>query len=435
MREREGSGPQTHPLGLSKTTSNLFRDRVAGRKHKLDLSAFGSVLDVDASARCVNVEGMVTYETLVDATLAKRCMPAVVPQLKTITVGGALAGVGIEATSFKHGLVHHGAREYDVLLPHGEIVTCRPDNEHRDLFFGFPNSYGTLGYALRVVLDALPIKPYVQVEHLRYSDPRRFFAALAKSCASDADFVDGVVFASDSFVLNVARFVDDVPKVSDYTFKNIYYRSLLDTPIDYLTTFGYLWRWDTDWFWCSRNFGAQNPLVRRLLGRQRLNSRTYSGWMRWNSRWGLTRRLGEWRGVHQESVIQDVDIPLDNAGAFLDFFVREVGISPVWICPLKAPSDAGAYPLYPVKPDTLYINFGFWDVVERPTPLAPGHFNRLVEKEVITLGGIKSLYSDSYFPPDEFAQIYDASTYGALKSKYDPKGRAQGLYEKCVGRA
>ena len=33
-------------------------------------------------------------------------MPAVVPQLKSITLGGAVAGVGIEATSFRYGLVH-----------------------------------------------------------------------------------------------------------------------------------------------------------------------------------------------------------------------------------------------------------------------------------------------------------------------------------------
>ena len=78
-------------------------------------------------------------------------MPAVVPQLKTITLGGAVAGVGIEATSFRHGLVHETVLEIEVLLPAtARVVTARRDNEHADLFFGFPNSYGTLGYALRV---------------------------------------------------------------------------------------------------------------------------------------------------------------------------------------------------------------------------------------------------------------------------------------------
>ena len=43
-------------------------------------------------------------------------MPLVVPQLKTITLGGAVTGLGIESTSFRHGLPHESVREMDVLL-------------------------------------------------------------------------------------------------------------------------------------------------------------------------------------------------------------------------------------------------------------------------------------------------------------------------------
>src|SRR5665647_935622 len=138
------------PLGLGKRSSNLFRDRREGSKRRLDLSGFCHVLDIDTAGGWVDVEGLTTYEELVAQTLPHGVMPAVVPQLKTITVGGAAAGVGIEATSFHCCLVHDTLLELDVLLPDGEIVHCTPDNEHRDLFYGFPNSYGTLGYALRL---------------------------------------------------------------------------------------------------------------------------------------------------------------------------------------------------------------------------------------------------------------------------------------------
>ena len=93
---------------------------------------------------------MTTYEHLVDATLAHGLMPLVVPQLKTITLGGAVTGLGIESTSFRHGLPHESVREMDVLTADGEVITVTPDGEHADLFRGFPNSYGTLGYALRL---------------------------------------------------------------------------------------------------------------------------------------------------------------------------------------------------------------------------------------------------------------------------------------------
>jgi FAD/FMN-containing dehydrogenase len=421
------------PLGLAKTTSNLFRDRREGGKRRLDLSGFSHVLRVETGEGWVDTEGLVTYEALVDATLPHGVMPAVVPQLKTITVAGAVAGVGIEATSFRQGLVHDTVLAIDVLLPGGDIVHCTPDSEHRDLFFGFANSYGTLGYALRLRLRTLPVLPCVKVQHRRHGDAPSFFADLAVQCDSDADFVDGVVFGSGRLVLSVARFSGDAPRAaSDYSFENIYYRSLLERDEDLLTVHGYLWRWDTDWFWCSKNFGAQHPLVRRLLGRQRLNSRTYQRWMRWNARWGLTRRLARWRGLHPESVIQDVDIPIERATEFLDFLLREIGIVPVWICPIRPADPRRAFPLYPLAPGTRYVNFGFWDVVQSGQPHEAGHFNRLVERKVVEFGGIKSLYSDSYFSRDEFDAAYGGVQYAALKRRYDPGGRLLGLYEKCV---
>ncbi|MET3373491.1 FAD/FMN-containing dehydrogenase [Variovorax boronicumulans] len=433
LLSEQGTGTAA-PMALAKRTSNLFRDREAGPRRRIDLTDFDHVIGIDTARNTVEVEGMATYERLVAATLQHGMMPAVVPQLKTITVGGAVAGVGIEATSMRQGLVHHSMLALDVLAPTGRVVHCTPDNAHRDLFFGFPNSYGSLGYALRLVLRTLPVQPFVRVAYIAFDDPERFFPALAEACSSDADFVDGVVFGRRSLVLNIAHFEHDAPWLSNYAFEGIYYRSLLQMPVDHLSVHDYLWRWDTDWFWCSRNFGAQNPLVRRLLGRKRLNSRTYTRLMRLNARWGVTRRLAQWRGLQTESVIQDVDIPVHAATAFLDFLQREIGILPIWICPLRVPDPGAVFTLYPLQAGTLYINFGFWDVLEHREVYEPGHFNRLIEREVLRLGGIKSLYSDSFFTRDEFDQAYGMQAYAGLKRRYDPQGRAPDLFDKCVRR-
>jgi len=357
-----------------------------------------------------------------------------VPQLKTITIGGAAAGVGIEASSFRYGLVHETLLELEVLLADGSVVVCTPDNEHRDLFHGFPNSYGTLGYALRVKARTVPVKPYVRLEHRRHADPATFFRDLEAQCAGDADFVDGVVFGPGDLVLSLGRFSDEAPYTSDYTYERIYYRSLRERPEDYLTVKDFIWRWDTDWFWCSKNLLAQNPLIRRLYGRERLGSRTYTRLMRLNSRWGLTRRLDRLRGLHPESVIQDVDIPVARAPEFLDFLLREIGILPIWTCPVRTYDPNARFDLYPLRPDTLHVNFGFWDVVRSREAHPPGHFNRLIERQVTELGGIKSLYSESYFPEDEFWRIYDREAYDRLKARYDPQGVFGNLYEKCVLR-
>lgn len=423
---------QGAPVGLGKSTSNLFRDRKVLPKRVLRVKDFDKVLEVHQDGGWVDVEGMATYQHLVDVTLRHGVLPTVVPELKSITPGGAVAGVGIESSSFKYGLVHETVSEMEILLGDGRVVLCRPDNEYRDLYYGFPNSYGTLGYALRLRIKTVPAKRYVALQHIPHRDPETYFRDLEEWCEKDVDFIDGVVFAPDELYLTIGRFVDDAPYASDYTFQHIYYRSIRHRRTDYLTAFDYIWRWDTDWFWCSKNLYVQHPWVRRILGRSHLNSIAYTKIMRWNSKWGITKQLNQLLGIHTESVIQDVDIPLENAATFLRFFHGAIGILPIWICPVRAYRRDLPFHLYPLDPSKTYINFGFWDVVKSREVLPVGYYNRKVERKVRELGGIKSLYSESFYEPAEFWHIYHRSDYERLKAKYDPQKNFQDLYQKCI---
>src|SRR5947207_2133456 len=64
------------------------------------------------------------------------------------------------------------------------------------------------------------------------------------------DFLDGTVFTADEAYLTLGSWADQAPFTSDYTGTNVYYRSIQQRTVDYLTVRDYLWRWDTDWFWC-----------------------------------------------------------------------------------------------------------------------------------------------------------------------------------------
>ncbi len=420
-------------IRLGKTTSNLFRDRQGSSAKKLDVRDFNNVLHVDAANGYVVVEGMTPYAKLVAECLRHNVMPAVVPQLKSITIGGAAAGCGIESSSFRYGLVHETVQEMEILLGDGRTVLCTPDNEHRDLFHGFPNSYGTLGYALLLKARVVPVEKYVKLTHIRHADPAAFFAELAQQCERrDVDFVDGVVFGRDDMVITLGRFAPDAPYTSDYTYEKIYYKSLRERSEDYLTTENYLWRWDTDWFWCSKNLLAQNPVIRRLYGRRHLNSVTYTKLMRFNSRWKITRAIDRLLGFHAETVIQDVEIPIERAPEFLAFYHDVVRFMPVWVCPTRAYDKNVKFDLYRMDPAKLYVNFGFWDVMRGRNKLPPGYYNRQIEDKVIALQGMKSLYSDSYFSPEQFWKIYNRSAYGRLKKKYDLDNALKDLYRKCV---
>jgi len=425
---RQGGGP----VALAKDTSNLFRDRAASARRRLDVRGFNQVLSVQDGS--VEAEGMIPYEDLTRECLARGAMPAVVPQLKTITLGGAVAGVGIESSSHRQGLVHDTMLELDVLLGDGRVVNCTAHNAHADLFFGFPNSYGTLGYALRVKAKTIPVKRYVRLSHLPFADPEVYFSELEKHLrAGVADFIDGTIFSPQRLFITLGHFSDSAPYTSDYTYENIYYRSIAEKREDYLTVQDYLWRWDTDWFWCSKNVLAQNALIRRLYGKKRLGSKTYTKIMRWNSRVGVTRKLERLLGLHSESVIQDVDIPIARAAEFLRFYAEHIALWPQWVCPIGV-SRESSFTLYAVRPG-WYVNFGFWDVKRTREAHPPGTFNRLIEEKVGELGGIKSLYSDSFFAEADFHRRYGGAAYDALKRKYDPAGAFPRLYDKCVLKA
>ena len=426
--------PPEARVRLGKPSSNLFR--FGAPPPTLDASGLSGVISVDPVARTADVAGMTTYEDLVDATLPHGLMPLVVPQLKTITLGGAVAGLGIESTSFRNGLPHESVRQMEILTGAGEVVTATPDGEHADLFRGFPNSYGTLGYALRLTIDLQPVAPYVRLRHHRYPDAAACTAAMVELADSDVDFLDGTVFDAGEQYLTTGEFVDALPagtSASDYTGQKIFYRSQQERAVDHLTTRDYIWRWDTDWFWCSRALGVQNPVVRRFWPGRYRRSDVYRRIVALDRRHGFSDRLNALRGRPvEEPVVQDVEVPVANLPAFLEAFHRDVGISPVWLCPLRLRSRE-QWTIYPMKPDELYVNIGFWSSVPQVSG-DPDRHNRLVEQLVSDLDGHKSLYSTVHYGEDEFWRHYNGPAYRALKQRYDPRGRLPDLYSKVAGK-
>ena len=430
--------PPGSPVRLAKRTSNLFRFTGGDAPAGLDVSAFGRVLRVDPASRTAVVGGMTTYEDLADATLAHGLMPLVVPQLKTITLGGAVTGLGIESSSLRSGLPHESVTEMEILTGDGRVVTATADNGHAGLYRGFPNSYGTLGYALSLTIELEPVTPYVHLRHFRFDEPEACMAAVAQIARDGsyhghrADFVDGTAFGLDEMYLTVGAFSEVAPWRSDYTRERIYYQSVRGPKEDFLTIRDYLWRWDTDWFWCSRAFGVQNPVIRRAWPRRYRRSDTYRRLVALDRRYGLSAALNSRRGrPPREFVTQDVDIPVERGAEFLHWFAGQVGMSPVWMCPFRLRGER-TWPLYPLRPGQVYVNFGFWGTVGLPPGAADGYHNRMIEERVSALGGRKGLYSTSFYSEQEFWALYNGPDYRKLKREYDAGGRLASLYDKCV---
>lgn len=432
--------PAGAPVRLAKRTSNLFRPRAATDAPGLDVSGLDGVISIDLQANTADVQGMCTYEHLVDATLPYGLIPKVVPQLRTITLGGAVTGLGIESTSFRSGLPHESVLEMDVFTGAGEVVTCRPgpDGEHSDLFDTFPNSYGSLGYATRLRIELEAVPAYVALRHVRFDDA----SLLAKTIADITDTgsydgvrvdgLDGVAFAPGEYYLTLATWTEDSGPTSDYTGQQVYYTSIQQRETDLLTTYDYLWRWDTDWFWCSGAFGAQHPLVRRVWPRRWRRSDVYHKLLGLDRRFSIADRLDRRAGRPlRERVIQDIEVPVDRLPDFLDWFDEAVGMRPVWLCPLVAKRP---WPTYPLEPDAVYVNVGFWGTVHVGPDAPNGPRNRAIERRVHELGGHKSLYSEAFYDRETFDELYDGDNLATVKGRYDPQDRLTSLYEKAVKR-
>ncbi|CAN5616240.1 FAD-binding oxidoreductase [soil metagenome] len=443
--------PAGAPVRLAKRTSNLFRARSRLDAPGLDVAGLAGVIAVDLHAdgsATADVQGMCTYEDLVDVTLAHGFVPLVVPQLRSITLGGAVTGLGIESTSFRNGLPHESVLEMDVLTGDGRVVTTTPGE---DLFDAFPNSYGSLGYATRIKITLEKAPAYVDLRHLRFDDldvlaqTVEMVVEQGEHDGVRVDGLDGVVFEPGEAYLTLATWVSasstsdagstgagSTSDVSDYTGMDPFFRSLQQRETDRLTMHDYLWRWDTDWFWCSGAFGLQNPRIRRLWPRRWRRSDVYSRIIALETRFGVVARIDRWRGKpERERVIQDIEVPVARMAEFVRWFDAHVGMRPVWLCPLRA---TRAWPSYPLAPGETYVNIGFWGTVPIEPGAADGDKNRAVEAEVTRLGGHKSLYSDAYYDRETFDRLYGVDNQRRVRQQTDPDTRLTGLYEKAVNR-
>lgn len=86
------------PLSLRKKTVSHQVPKahdLRQRDDKIDVSELTEILAIDPARRICVAESGVTFRDLVRATLAYGLVPTVVPELATITIGGAVAGCSI----------------------------------------------------------------------------------------------------------------------------------------------------------------------------------------------------------------------------------------------------------------------------------------------------------------------------------------------------
>lgn len=418
LKNRESS----NPVAIHKNVPSHEVPKAHDPKYTdepLDLSAFTEIIEIDAAARTCTAEAGLPFVELVRATMEFGLAPIVVPELKTITIGGAVSGCSIESMSFVYGGFHDTCLEYEVVTADGTVLHCTPDNQNKLVFQMVHGTFGTLGILTRLKFRLVPAKPFVHIRYEKYRTAADYTAAIHRHFTErDVEFMDGMIHSPSLFVLSVGDFTDKAPYTNSYDWMKIYYQSTREREEDFLRTPDYFFRYDKG----VTNVHPKSWIGRLLLGRF-VGSSEVLGWA------GHLHRL---LGFSRPRVTVDVFIPFSRFEEFFSWYDETFRFYPVWIVPYRRVRDYEWINPAFLEPtnDELFIDCAVYGMKQ----VGPLNYYRLMEEELMRIGGLKTLISYNYYSEEEFWRTWNKSTYDEVKARTDPHNIFRDLYTKTCKR-
>ena len=389
---------------------------------KVNISSLCEVIEIDKENRTCICEPGVTFSDLVRETLKSGLIPYTVPELKGITVGGAVSGCSIESMSYKFGGFHDSALEYELITGRGDIITVSELNG-KLLFDMVHGSYGTLGIISKAKFKLFPAKPYVQMTYKSFSEFKEFWDFLQTQMEkTDYEFIDAIIHGPEKMVVCLGKFKDSAPYVSRYDWLGIYYKSTAVKEQDYLSTYDYLFRYDTECHWLTKTVPLMETKPARLIaGKFVLGS---TNLIKWSKRLKSVMKI-----KRRPEVVVDVFIPHTQFEEFFEWYKSDYQFYPLWIVPYRSPE---VYPWigseYGKKMGSnIFIDCAVYGKVNNDPDI---DYSELLEKKTVELGGIKTLISRNHFDEETFWKVYNRENYEKAKEQLDPDRLFGDLYEK-----
>ena len=418
----------------------------ATKQNVVDISKLSNVLHVDTERRVALVEPNVPMDRLVEATLLYGLVPPVVMEFPGITVGGGFSGTSGESSSFRHGFFDDTVDWVEMVLGNGDIVQASRE-ERGDLFRGAAGAVGTLGMVTLVELRLVAARRFVMTTYRRVGRVGEAVGEIERLVGEGGvDYIDGIVFGPEHSVVITGELTDTKPEGCGLrTFSNPedpwFYMHVEDktrdlgvedpTVVEYIPLGEYLFRYDRAGFWVGRQGYTYFKLI------------PFTKFFRWLlDDYSHTRTLYHALhagGIASQFVVQDLALPYDTAEDFINWVDKELGIWPLWLCPLRGCPLPTFHPVTSLassckdkdgdrdtpKPNGQesqqsqpMLNIGVWGWGPRDY----GRFvaqNRALEEKLAKLGGRKWLYAHTYYTEEEFWTEYDhRAQYERLRAKY-----------------
>lgn len=408
----------------------------------IDLSALNEIVEVDETRGVVRVEPLVSMGQLTTLLNSMGWTLPVIPELDDLTVGGLIAGYGVESQSHKSGLFQHICTAFEIVLSSGDIKYCTPTNENKELFYAIPWSYGSIGFLMSAELKLMRAKKYVHLTYHPFHTKRGFVEKFTEESLKEnpVDFIEALVYSKNKGVVMTGNMVDDVPSGGNvnhigYWYKKFFYSHAEQTMVNSKTTTeeyiplreyyhrhtrGIFWELldiipfaNSSWFLFL--FGWLLPIKVSLLKVTQTET---------------TRRMYE-----ENHVVQDMLVPVSTLSRALSAFDELYDIFPLWLCPMKIPREEMRGMVGPTPDgEEMFVDIGAYG-----NPNAPSYHHidtsRAVEDFVREVHGFQGLYADSYHTRGEFRDMFDHTLLDKMRAKYNCLDAFPEPYDKVCKNA
>lgn len=401
------------PFHVYHGSTNSLRP-VHNPKAVVNTSALSNILDVNRQCKYAMVEPNVSMGQLVKETQRFGLIPPVVPAFPGLTVGGVFSGTVAGSSSFKYGFFDRAVTWIEVVLADGRI-TRASTTRSPDLLSGLAGTLGTLGIATLFQIRLVTAKPYVNITYIPVKSTQEALGTLEiYGQDRETDFVEGFVFGPDSSTFGVIA-IGNMSATKEFRKRQFsrrcdpwfYLHALQVGPCtESVPMTDYLFRYDRGSF-CMGSY---------CFGRIQFNKVT-----RWLTD-SATRSQNLERTIQsldwsQHFVIQDLAVPTETASLLLGHLEDHFGIYPLRLCPIRTAVPVIMRP-NPRNSD-LQMGIGIRGFTD-DSILDPRAFKqkiRGIETLVRELGGLKWLYSWSFYTEEEFWSVYPRDKYEALRVK------------------
>lgn len=438
---------------LTRTPDTLFPSHTMRQKTypsliaSLNIKKMKNVLALSIDEQFIVVEPGMTMEALVDHTLALGLIPPVVPEFKGITVGGAINGAALESSSHIFGQFNDICLSYEVLLANGDVLTAS-ETEHKELFYAFSGSYGTLGCLLSVKIRLIPHPPWMKLQFKKFSNANESLDYLDHLHQTEKPAVmEAIVYPEKTMVIYGGPISSEeanlMPKVTFSKFYDPWFYSFVDDKAKEdiaVPLRDYIFRHDRGAFWMA-GYGFHPLMIFRYMAHKVCNLFGLNETSKWlepefchpkNPSFlsrlffgSLTGSGNLYKSLHKKSedwfqkyfVIQDFYLPKESSKTFISHILERYKITPLWICPIQATSQEQLFSPHMLLNEKLIFDIGVYGI---PDKYLAKEVVQDLERLTYELNGRKMFYCSSFFTQEQFWKIYQKQepTYHELRKKY-----------------